>query len=79
MKAYIHARLAAKERAALEALKAATGRSESELVRRGLQLVAEEAGRGPNALDLAGRGVGRFKGGPRDLSRNRRHLEGFGG
>ena len=78
MKAYIHARLPAKERKALEALKAATGQSESELVRRGLQLVAAETGSGRSALDAAGRGVGRFKGGPRDLSRNRRHLEGFG-
>jgi hypothetical protein len=78
VKTYIHARLGARERATLEKLKAATGRSESDLVRRGLELVVEEAGRGPSALDLAGRGVGRFKGGPRDLSRSRRHLEGFG-
>src|SRR5688572_24489211 len=64
VKAYIHARLGAKERATLEELKQATGRTESELVRRGLQLVAQEAGRRQSALDLAARSVGRFKRGP---------------
>jgi hypothetical protein len=77
-KAYIHARLGKEERAALEALKKKTGQSESEILRRGLQLVAREELRGPSALELAGRSVGRFKGGPRDLSTNRRHLDGFG-
>lgn len=62
----------------LEQLKHVTGRTESELVRRGLQLVAEEEGRRRSALELAGRSVGRFKKGPKDLSTNRKHLEGFG-
>lgn len=79
MKTYIHARLGPEDRSVLEKLKGATGRTESELVRRGLQLVAEEEGRGPSALALAGRSVGRFKNGPKDLSTNRKHLEGFGG
>jgi hypothetical protein len=78
MKSYIHARLRNEDRAALEELKAKTGRTESEIVRRGLQLVAEEERRRRSALDLAGRSVGRFKKGPRDLSANRKHLEGFG-
>lgn len=78
MKAYVHARLGDEDRAALEELKATTGQTESEIVRRGLQLVAQEARRRPSALDLAGRSVGRFKKGPRDLSTNRKHLEGFG-
>jgi len=78
MKTYIHARLAVEERAALEDLKAKTGRTESDLVRRGLQLVAQEERRRRSALDLAGASVGRFKKGPRDLSTNRKHLEGFG-
>jgi hypothetical protein len=78
MKSYIHARLGAEDSAVLEQLKQSTGRTESEIVRRGLQLVAKEEGRRPNALQLAGRSVGRFKKGPKDLSTNRRHLEGFG-
>jgi len=30
------------------------------------------------ALTLAGRSVGRFNKGPKDLSSNKKHLEGFG-
>lgn len=78
MKGYIHARLGAAERATLTELKQKTGHTESELVRRGLQLVALEERRRRSALDLAGRSVGRFKRGPRDLSSNRKHLDGFG-
>jgi hypothetical protein len=78
MKAYIHARLGEAERAALEELKKATGQTESEIVRRGLRLVVQEERRRRSALDLAGSRVGRFKKGPRDLSTNRKHLEGFG-
>ena len=78
MKPYIHARLSAEDRAALEEIKRRTGRSESEIVRRGLRLVAEEERRRPSALDLAGPSVGRFRKGPRDLSTSRKHLEGFG-
>lgn len=78
MKAYIHARLGDEDRAALEELKAKTGQTESEIVRRGLQLVAQEERRRRSALDLAGASVGRFKKGPRDLSTKRKHLEGFG-
>ena len=78
MKPYIHARLGAADRAALERLKKATGLSESEIVRQGLRLVAQEAQRRQSALDLAGRSVGRFQSGPRDLSTSGTHLEGFG-
>lgn len=78
MKTYIHARLGDKEQSALEDLKAKTGQTESELVRRGLRLLAEEERRRRSALDLAGTSVGRFKKGPRDLSTSRKHLEGFG-
>jgi predicted DNA-binding protein len=79
MKKYIHARLSKEDRARLEELKQSTGRTESEIVRHGLQLVAEQEGRRPSALALAGHSVGRFKNGPRDLSSSRKHLEGFGG
>jgi hypothetical protein len=78
MKAYIHARLRRDDRAALEELKAKTGQNESEIVRRGLQLVALEERRRRSALDLAGPSVGRFKKGPRDLSTSQKHFEGFG-
>ena len=78
MKAFIHARLAPEDRAVLEAVKQATGLSESELVRRGLHLVAAAERRRRSALDLAGASVGRFKKGASDLSANRKHLEGFG-
>jgi hypothetical protein len=78
MKAYIHARLSRQERAALEELKRATGRSESEIVRRGLHLAAEEFAHRRSALALAGSSAGRFKSGPRDLSTNNAHLDGFG-
>jgi hypothetical protein len=66
------------DRIVLDRLKQSTGRTESEIVRRGLKLVAEEEGRQRSALDLAGRSVGRFKKGPRDLSTNKKHLEGLG-
>jgi Arc/MetJ-type ribon-helix-helix transcriptional regulator len=78
MKTYVHARLSKEDRVVLEALKQSTGRSESEIVRRGLRLVAEREGRRRSALALVGPSVGRFKKGPKDLSTNRKHMEGFG-
>jgi hypothetical protein len=79
VKAYIHARLGKEDRAVLEELKEMTRQTESEIVRRGLQLVAQEERRRLSALELAGPCAGRFKKGPSDLSTNRKHLEGFGG
>lgn len=78
MKAWVHARLGREEREMLERLKAVTGRSESELVRLGVRLAAEQLGAGRTARDLAGDSVGRFRNGPRDLSTSPTHLEGFG-
>jgi hypothetical protein len=78
MKAYIHARLSPADRRALERLKRATGRSESALVRRGLELVQAELTAAPTALAAAGDGVGKFTGGPPDLSVNPAHLGDFG-
>jgi hypothetical protein len=77
VKTYLHARLGKADQDALEELKAATGCTESEIVRRGLRLLVQEERRRRSALDLAGESVGRFDGGPRDLSTNTRHLEGF--
>jgi hypothetical protein len=78
VKRYLHARLSRGERSTLDRLKAATGRTESDLVRLGVSLVERELAGHPSALDLAGKSAGRFPGGPHDLSTNRRHLDGFG-
>ncbi|PYS33002.1 MAG: CopG family transcriptional regulator [Acidobacteria bacterium] len=77
VKTYIHARLSKEDRAILEDLKRSTGHSESELVRRGLRLVLAEVHPKKSALELAGRSVGKFKKGPRDLATNKKHLAGF--
>ena len=78
MKDYVHARLTAEDREALERLKKATGAGESDLVRRGLRILFKESGTTPSALDLAGKSVGKFRNGPRDLSSNKKYLEGLG-
>ena len=78
MKRYVHARLGREERVQLEALKKATGESESALVKQGLRLVNERVRGSRSALDAAGRLVGRYRGGPGDLSTNRAHLDDFG-
>jgi hypothetical protein len=78
MKTYVHVRLCEAERNVLKRLTASTGQTESEILRRGLQLVSEKEGQRRSALALTGPSVGRFKNGPRDLSTNRKHLEGFG-
>ena len=78
MKPYIHARLSAEDRAMLERLKQSSGYTESQILRRGLTLVSLELGARPSALDVAGRSVGKFKTGPKDLATNRKHLDGFG-
>lgn len=78
MSAYIHARLAKDDQAVLVGLKKATGQTESQLIRRGLRLMAKELTRQRSALELAGRSVGKFKNAPRDLARNKKHLRGFG-
>ena len=78
VKSYVHARLSREERETLDRLKAATGQSESDLVRLGVRLAAEELGAGRTALDLAGDSAGRFPNGAPDLSTNPTHLEGFG-
>jgi len=78
MKDYIHARLTKEDVAVLEELKAATGESESHLVRRGLRLVRDVVGRGRSALDIARNSAGKFKAGPKDISTSKKHLDSFG-
>ena len=78
MKTYIHARLPREDRAILEQLKRATGKSESELVRNGLRRILSEVNKGRSALEAAGKSVGKFTGGPADLSTNPKHMDGFG-
>lgn len=78
MKAYVHARLSKEERAVLERLKRATGNSESELLREGLRLLLKEHVPVQSALQLAGASAGKFRKGPKDLSTNKKHLDGFG-
>jgi hypothetical protein len=78
VKTYIHARLTDEDRSVLKKLREATGEGESSLVRKGLRLVLKEVGRKPSALELAGDSVGKFRKGPRDLARNKKHLAGFG-
>jgi hypothetical protein len=78
VKDYIHARLGPSDRALLDELRRTTGLSESELVRRGLQLVVNETRQRQSALALAGPSVGRFASGSRNLSTDRKHLDGFG-
>jgi hypothetical protein len=79
MKLYVHARLAATERTRLDQLRRLTGESETALVKRGLRLVHEHELRARHSvLQAAGALVGRYRGGPRDLSTNRKHLDDFG-
>jgi hypothetical protein len=79
MKQFVHARLAPDERRQLEDLKRLTGDSETALVKKGLRLVHEHEVRNRRSvLDLAGPLVGKYRGGPRDLSTNKRHLDDFG-
>jgi hypothetical protein len=78
MKRYVHARLTADERAQLDEVKKLTGETDSRLVKRGLRLVHErEVTSRRSVVGVAGRLVGKYRG-AKDLSTNRKHLEGFG-
>lgn len=78
MKRYIHARLTAEDAEVLQELKRRTGQSESQILRRGLRLVRETLSEARSALHQAGTSAGKFSRGRRDLSTNKRHLDGFG-
>jgi Arc/MetJ-type ribon-helix-helix transcriptional regulator len=78
MKTYVHARLSKEDRVLLEELRRSTGRSESELVRDGLRSIQRQVERKRTALEVAGKSSGKFAGGPKDLSTNKKHLADFG-
>ena len=64
----------------MNALKKATGKSESELVRNAIEELCRQHRDEPTCYDIAVRMgiVGAVKGGPKDLSTNPKHMEGFG-
>jgi len=78
MKTSAHTRLSREESAILEELKKSTGQSESDLLQLGLRLVFKEALPVRSAREVAGKSAGKLRKGPKDLSANRKHLEGFG-
>jgi hypothetical protein len=78
MKKYVHARLGEKDRRVLDRLKRSTGRTESELLRRGRTSPQRRRTGGTAPSIGPGTSAGRFKSGPLDLSTSWEHLEGFG-
>lgn len=79
MKNYIHARLDREEQILLKELIKATGETITALVKKGLRLVHQkEVKPAKNALEVAGDLVGCAKGGPPDLSTNKKYMEGYG-
>jgi hypothetical protein len=74
MGAIIHARLDPQTKRQLAHLRKATGLTDSELVRRGLQALAALPLRGSRTIV----GLGAFESGKTDLGSNRAHLRGFG-
>lgn len=74
MGALVHARLDAATQRQLARLRKATGLTDSELVRRGLQALVALPIRGSRTIV----GLGAFESGTPDLGSNRAHLHGFG-
>jgi predicted DNA-binding protein len=64
----------------LRALKKATGKSESEIVRIAIKELCRQHRDEPSCYDIAVRMgiVGAVKGGPKDLSTKPKYMEGFG-
>jgi hypothetical protein len=75
MGAVIQTRLNEATKAALKNAARQQGRSVSELVREGVELVISRHSASPRRKII---GVGRFKTGIPDLSTNPKHMEGFG-
>jgi hypothetical protein len=71
----IQARIDAATETALARLRRQTGLTDSQLVRRGLELVSQSA-RPVTTRRI--RGIGRFASGHADLGSNKAHLAGFG-
>ena len=71
----IQARIDAATEAALARLRRQTGLTDSQLVRKGLELVSQSAM--PVKMRRV-RGMGRFASGRGDLGSNKAHLSGFG-
>lgn len=78
MKEIIQARLNKEEQDLLKELQAATGESVSAIIKKGLQLLYQEAGEAPSALELAHGSVGKFRAPVDDLSLHKKHLQGYG-
>lgn len=70
----VQARLDDETRAVLERLRRRTGAGDSELVRRGLKLLASASEERPKRII----GLGRFASGRTDLGSSKRYLRGFG-
>ena len=70
----IQARIDDKTARLLSRLRRQTGLSDSDLVRRGLELVGAQSPIGIRRI----RGIGKFASGHRDLGSNKRRLSGFG-
>jgi hypothetical protein len=71
----VQARIDDKTARLLARLRRRTGLSDSDLVRRGLELVGDLARPGGGHRI---RGIGKFASGVRDLGSSKRHLAGFG-
>ena len=71
----VQARIDAATEAALARLRRQTGMTDSQLVRKGLELMSQ--GMQPTRARRV-RGVGRFASGRSDLGSNKAHLSGFG-
>jgi hypothetical protein len=73
--ASIHARLDEETEELRAQLKKTAGWSDSEIVRRGIKVLASVT---PALKKRKFRGVGKYKSGLRDLATNKKYMEGFG-
>lgn len=71
----IQARIDAATAKRLAQLRRRTGLTDSELVRKGLELLSQST---PPVVARRIRGLGRFASGQADLGSNKQHLRGFG-